>query len=306
MKFMCPLPLALAAAFAFAPVAPALAQQAYPTPDEAAQALVDVVTAEAPDEARLKALFGDQWRDFVPVGSVARRDIDAFLTRYKEKHGWENPTPDVAVLSVGNDAWTLPIPLKQGAGGWSFDIVAGAEVARVRRIGRNEMTAMLSELAYHDAQTEYATTDHDGDGVLEYAQKVLSTDGYHDGLFWSEDDSGEISPIGPLFGDAEPGNDWHGYHFRILDAQGPSAPGGAYSYKLGDNMSRGFALVGWPDKYDDSGVMSFMISHEGVIFEKDLGPDSAAAAAAMTSFDPDDSWKEITEQPVAEAAPALD
>ena len=287
-----PLSFALMSALALAPFAPAAAQQAFATPDDAAKALVEAVTPTAPDEAKLKALFGDAWRDYVPVGSVEREDVDAFLKRYAERHTFLNPTAETAVLSVGTEAWTLPIPLAKGPQGWRFDIKAGAEETRVRRIGANELATVQSALAYHDAQMEYSEVDRDGDGVLEYAQKILSTDGFHDGLFWAEDDSGMISPIGPLFGDVEPGSDWHGYYYRILDTQGPSAPGGAYSYKLGENMSRGFALIAWPAKYNDTGVMSFMISHEGVVFEKDLGADSAKAAAAITSFDPDSSWTE--------------
>jgi hypothetical protein len=296
-----PLALALVAALGLAS-ASASAQQAFATPEEAAKALVEAVTPAETDQAKLKALFGNQWRDYVPVGSVAREDVDAFLKRYNERHAFENPTPDTAILSVGTEAWTLPIPLAKGPKGWSFDIKAGAEEARVRRIGRNELATLQSALAYHDAQMEYSERDLDGDGVLEYAQHILSTDGQHDGLYWAEDDSGEISPIGPLFGDAEPGSDWHGYYYRILYAQGVSAPGGAYGYKLGDNMSRGFALIAWPAKYNDTGVMSFMISHEGVVFEKDLGPDSTKQAAAITTFDPDDSWKEVP-APTEPAAP---
>jgi hypothetical protein len=152
-------------------------------------------------------------------------------------------------------------------------------------------------LAYYDAQVDYAEVDRDGDGVLEYAQKFISSNGKYDGLYWAEEPGIEESPLGPLFGDAKPGSDWYGYQYRILDAQGPSAPGGAYSYKLGNNMSRGFALIAWPAKYGDSGVMSFMISHEGQVFEKDLGPDSAKLAKVMLRFDPDSSWSDVEEQP---------
>lgn len=300
--FMCPLQIALVSALALAPFAAASAQQAYATPDEAAKVLVEALKSPTVDEARLKALFGDNWRDFVPVGSVDREDVDAFLKRYAERHAFENPSPDRANLSVGTEAWTLPIPLKKGADGWSFDVQAGADEIRVRRIGANELATVQAALAYHDAQTEYAEIDHDKDGVLEYAQKFLSADGLHDGLFWAEDDSGVISPLGPLFGDAQPGSDWHGYHYRILDNQGPSAPGGAYSYKLGDNMSRGFAVVAWPSTYNETGVMTFMISHEGVVFEKDLGADTAKQVLTITSFDPDSSWTEV-EVPETTASP---
>lgn len=162
-----------------------------------------------------------------------------------------------------------------------------------RRIGRNELGVLQSLLAYHDAQMDYATEDHNGNGALEYAQKIFSEPGKHDGLYWDEDGDGEVSPLGPLFGQDVVGDDWYGYHFRILDAQGPSAPGGAYSYLIGNQMSRGFAMVAWPARYDDTGVMSFMISHDGQIFEKDLGPQGDRQAKAMKRFDPDDSWKVV-------------
>lgn len=297
--FMCPLHIALVSALALAPFASASAQQAYATPDEATKVLVEALSAKHADEAKLKSLFGDDWREFVPVGSVDREDVDAFLKHYKERHSFVNPSPDVATLSVGNEPWTLPIPLKKSAAGWSFDIVAGAEETRVRRIGANELATVQAVLAYHDAQSDYADIDRDKDGVLEYARKFVSTDGAHDGLYWAEDASGMVSPLGPLFGDDQPDGDWHGYHYRIIEGQGESAPGGAYGYALGDNMTRGFALIAWPAKYNDTGVMSFMISHEGVVFEKDLGADSDKQATAITLFDPDSSWTEV---PVPETA----
>ena len=209
----------------------------------------------------------------------------------------KKPATNKAVLSVGSDHWTLPIPMVKVENGWRFDIKAGNAEIRARRIGRNELAAVQSVLTYHDAQMDYASVDRDGDGALEYAQKIFSTPGKHDGLYWADDDSGQISPLGPLFGKTIAGEDWHGYHFRILEGQGPSAPGGAYSYLIGDKMSRGFALIAWPAKYDDTGVMSFMISHEGQVFEKDLGPEGEKLARSMKRFDPDDSWKAVTVDP---------
>jgi len=288
--FMCSLPLALVAALALS--FPAAAQQVFPTPDAAAEALVKALGTQRADQAALASLLGKDWRDFIPLEGVDRADVDAFLAKYRERHAIESGTGGKSMLSVGKDAWTFPIPLAKGAKGWNFDVRAGAEEIRVRRIGRNELSAAESLRAYHDAQLDYAEQDRDGDGALEYAQKFISTDGLHDGLFWAEDDSGEISPLGPLFGDATLGNDWHGYHFRILDAQGPSAPGGSYAYRIGDNLSRGFAAIAWPARYDDTGVISFMISHDGQVFEKDLGPNSEKLARAMKQFDPDTSWTE--------------
>jgi len=293
--FMCSLPLALMAALVLS--FPVAAQQVFPTPDAAAEALVKALGTEHADQTALATLLGKNWRDYIPLEGVDREDVDAFLAKYRERHSIETGADGKTMLSVGKSAWTLPIPLAKGASGWNFDAKAATDEIRIRRIGRNELAAADSLRAYDDAQMDYAEEDHDGDGVLEYAQKFISTDGLHDGLFWAPDDSGEISPLGPLFGDVAAGDDWHGYHFRILDAQGTSAPGGhAYSYKLGDNMSRGFAAIAWPAKYDDTGVMSFMISHDGQIFEKDLGPNSEKLARAMKLFDPDDSWAKTPDE----------
>ncbi|KNH29556.1 hypothetical protein ACS77_02450 [Pseudomonas syringae] len=270
------------------------AQQAFPTPEMAAQAFVEALGTEYADQARLTELLGNEWRSFIPREGVQRSDVDAFLKQYREQHSIEKNSDRKAILSVGSDHWTLPIPMVKGANGWRFDINAGSAEVRARRIGRNELAALQSVLTYHDVQMDYASVDRDGDGALAYAKKIFSTAGKHDGLYWEDDDSGQISPLGPLFGKTIAGEDWHGYQFRILDGQGPSAPGGAYSYLIGDKMIRGFALITWPAKYDDTGVMSFMISHEGQVFEKDLGPDGEKLAQSMKRFDPDDSWKVVT------------
>jgi len=282
---------------------PVHAQQAYPTPEAAAEALVAALGTGHADPARLATVLGSDWEQFIPQDSVARKDTDAFLARYREAHSFQKPDATHAVLAVGKDAWTLPVPVVKGAAGWAFDLKAGEPEVRARRIGRNELDAAQAALAYYDAQIDYASVDRDGDGILEYAQKFVSTDGKHDGLYW--DSEGDVeSPLGPLFGDDTPEGEWHGYHYRILTAQGVSAPRGAYGYKLGDNMSRGFALVAWPARYGDSGVMSFMVSHDGEVFEKDLGPEGDKIALAITAFDPDSSWQEVDDDTAtAPAAP---
>lgn len=277
------------------------AQQAYPTPAAAVDALIVALGTEKGDPVRLAALLGDDWQTYIPTDNIERKDVDAFLALYREKHAIQPAGQGRASLVVGNTPLTFPLPLVQGKDGWSFDPKAGGEEVRTRRIGRNELAAMEAVRAYHDAQMDYAEVDRDGDGVLEYAQKFMSSDGQYDGLYWPEEPGIEESPLGPLFGDELPDGVWHGYRYRILDAQGPSAPGGAYAYRLGANMSRGFALIAWPADYADSGVMSFMISHDGQVFEKDMGPDSDKLARAMTLFDPDSSWHEVAE-PVSAAA----
>jgi len=271
------------------------AQQAYPTPAAAVEALIVALGSEKGDPVRLAALLGDDWQSYIPTDNIERKDVDAFLALYREKRAIQADGEGRAQLVVGNTPLNFPLPLIKGPDGWRFDTKTGGEEIRARRIGRNELAVMQAVRAYHDAQMDYAEVDRDGDGVLEYAQKFLSSDGQYDGLYWPEEPGIEVSPLGPLFGDELPDGEWQGYHYRILEAQGPSAPGGAYGYKLGDNMSRGFALIAWPARYGDSGVMSFMISHDGLVFEKDMGPDSDQQALAMTRFDPDSSWHEAAE-----------
>ncbi|MCJ1886016.1 DUF2950 domain-containing protein [Pseudomonas sp. LA21] len=273
-----------------------LAQEAFPTPEAAADAFVAALGTEKADPERLTALLGKDWRSYIPPEGIDRKEVNAFLDYYKAKHQIEKDGPDRAHLVVGTDPWTLPLPILHGKQGWAFNAKAGGEEIRVRRIGRNEAAAVDAVQAYHDAQMDYAEVDRNGDGILEYAQKFVSSDGRHDGLYWPEEEGGEESPLGPLFGDELPDGGWHGYHYRILTAQGPSAPGGAYDYLIGGKMTRGFALVAWPVRYGDSGVMSFMISHDGEIFSKNLGPDGDKIALKMTRFDPDSSWSELKVQ----------
>jgi hypothetical protein len=267
--------------------APVFAQSAYPTAEAAADAFVAAV--EKRDQPALQKVLGAQWREYIPTEGVDQEDVDAFLAQWKQSHRILAEGP-AAKVAVGRDGWTLPIPLKQDKAGWRFDPKAGGEEMRVRRIGRNELAVLQAVQAYRDAQLDYAEMDHDGDGVLEYAQRILSSDGLHDGLYWPEDGTGDVSPLGPIFGDDQPRGDYLGYRYRILTSQGPSAPGGARDYRIGDRMTRGFALVAWPAKYADTGVMSFMIGPDGQVFEKDLGPNGEAQAKAMKAFDPDSTW----------------
>ncbi|QXH49602.1 DUF2950 domain-containing protein [Pseudomonas fakonensis] len=292
MKTLSALALLLASNMAWSN--PGFAHEAFATPDAAVEAFVAALKHEPPDEARFAQLLGEDWRTYIPRGGVQQRDVQTFLAEYHAQHSLDSTGPHSAQLVVGREHWALPIPLLEGANGWHFDLKAGSAEIRARRIGRNELAAMQSMLAYHDAQTEYASQDRNGNGALEYARRIFSSPGKHDGLYWADQRDGQVSPLGPLFGDDKAGDDWYGYHFRILEAQGPSAPGGAYDYLIGGHMTRGFALVAWPARYDDSGVMSFMVSHDGQVFEKDLGPDGARQAMAMKRFDPDSSWAAVT------------
>jgi hypothetical protein len=270
--------------------APLSAQQVYPSPEAAANAFTDAIASN--DDVALGTVLGKNWKRFIPTGEVNRDDIYAFLSAWAKSHQVVEQGPDQAVLEVG-EGWTLPIPIVKHGGGWQFDLGAGADEMRTRRIGRNELNAMQAVLAYYDAQKDYASTDRSGTGVLQYAQQFRSSAGKHDGLYWPADDNEAESPLGPSFALLKPGEGYHGYHYRILRSQGPDAPGGAYDYVIKGRMTAGFALVAWPIRYGDTGVTSFMISHDGQLYEKDLGPKSAAIAKAMKRFNPDASWQKV-------------
>jgi hypothetical protein len=267
------------------------AQEVFATPEEASVALVKAVQAN--DEPAKAKILGANWKEVIP-NDVNKEDVDAFLAQYNESHRVQTEG-NTARLAVGPNDWTLPIPIVKGATGWAFDLKAGREEIITRQVGTNEIEAVQSILAYYDAQRDYATEDHNHDGIREYAQKFLSTAGKHDGLYWPAKDGEPESPLGPAFAGDTPvaGQAYHGYRFRILTEQGPSAPGGAYKYIVGGRMRNGFAAIAWPAHYGETGIMSFMISHDGEVFEKDLGKDSTKIATAMKSFDPDDSWHEV-------------
>jgi hypothetical protein len=206
---------------------------------------------------------------------------------------------------LGRQAWPMPIPLVRSDKGWRFDTAAGIEEMIDRRIGRNELAAIDFARVYGDAQEAYAGEDHDGDEVLEYAQMLASTPGQRDGLYWPPGDDGEQSPLAAFaaraaeyLGYRQEREPYRGYQFRVLTEQGPTPPGGAYDYVINGNMIAGFALVAWPADYGNSGVMTFVVSHQGKIYQKDLGPDTASIAEAMTRYDPDGSWTEVEEEPL--------
>lgn len=285
-----------AAAFvlAFLPWAAACAQQAYPTPEAAGQAFFQAIADS--DQAALRKVLGENWHSFVPTVDVDREDIYAFLAAYAKQHRMLPDGPDRMLLSAGDSGWTLPVPIVRGAGGWHFDLRQGADQMRTRRIGRNELDAMRAVLAYFDAQQEYARMGRDGSGVLDYARKFASTPGRHDGLYWPTAAGEAESPLGPIYASGRPGEGYHGYRFKILEGQGPHAPGGAYDYVIGQRMRGGFALIAWPLVYGETGVMSFMVSHDGVLYQKNLGPGTDAAARAMTRFDPGQGWTKVEAQ----------
>jgi hypothetical protein len=270
--------------------APVLAQQAFPTPEAAADALIDGIARHDPDA--VNTVLGADYKRYIPMDDTSAEDRTNFLAAWARNHKVVT-AGDKAMVEVGTHGWTMPIPLVKTGAGWSFDTRAASEEMRIRRIGRNELAAMQVMLAYVDAQREYAARDWDGDGVKSYAMKGLSSRGRRDGLYWASLPGEPESPLGPAFADARPGQPYHGYAFRILTAQGPNASGGAKSFVRNGRMTEGFALIAWPAKYDYTGVMTFIVNQDGVVYEKDLGPNTAAVAAAIKTFNPDSTWQKV-------------
>lgn len=279
-------PLALAAAVA---VADPSTGPTFPTPEAATDALAGSLARR--DVEALRALLGPDHDRLVPLDDVSEPDREEFLAEWSRGHRVERDGA-TARLVLG-DGWTLPVPLVRRGEGWAFDTLAGVEEVRVRRIGRNELAAIQALFAILDAQVEYAGEDRDGDGALEYACRFASGPGVRDGLYWPAAEGEPESPAGPLLDTGEGGDGYYGYRFRILEAQGPAARGGARGYRSGDDLVRGFAVVAWPARYGETGVKSFLVSHEGEAFERDLGSDSAAVAIAMERFDPVPTWTRL-------------
>lgn len=278
-------------ALALGLAAPASAQQNYPSAEAASQAFFEAIVNN--DEAALRTVLGADWKRFVPTSEIDKEDIYAFLEDWSKGHTIVADGSDRAFLGAGKDGWTLPIPIVKGPGGWHFDPRAGQDLMETRRIGRNELAAMRAVMAYYDAQREYASVDRDNNGVLEYADKFGSSPGKHDGLYWPTKPGEPESPLGPIYASGRPGEGYHGYHYKILKAQGPNAKGGAYNYVIGKRMRAGFALIAWPLQYGETGIMSFMVSHDGQLYERNLGPRTEAIAREMTRFDPGEGWKKI-------------
>jgi hypothetical protein len=248
------------------------------------------------DEAALKAMLGEQFRQLIPpIGAEGR---ERFLHAWSELHVVKNIDDKLARIEVGTDGWSLPIPLVKSDAGWRFDTQAGVEEIRVRRIGRNELAVIQTLLAVYDAQRDYASEDRDGDGLRKYAMKLKSSPGKHDGLYWPTRADERPSPIGPALaaasGRGTSPEGYHGYHYKLLTQQGVNAAGGPYSYLVRGKLLGGFAVVAWPVRYGDTGVMSFMVNHDGQVYERDLGRDSAKKAAATKSFDPGPGWRRVS------------
>ncbi|MCP1834065.1 hypothetical protein J2R76_002402 [Bradyrhizobium sp. USDA 4532] len=291
--------IGMAAATALALLlSPARAQQGFPNPEDAASALATAVKAGT-SRAMLKVLGRDA-ADIIESGDdVADANArESFLSAYDAKHSIKADGNKKATLILGRDDFPFPIPLVNNNDGWSFDAAAGRREILYRRIGRNELAAIQTSLAYVDAQNEYAEKDR-GEGVGAYAQRIVSRPGKTDGLFWRDDK--DPSPLGELAAQAaaegykvgEQSMPYHGYYYRILKAQGSDAPGGALNYVVKGKMIGGFALVAYPAEYGNSGVMTFLVNHAGTVYQKDLGSRTDFLAKRMIVFDPDQTWKKV-------------
>lgn len=264
------------------------AQAAFAKPELATDALIDALASN--DEAGLARVLGKGWRQLLSLQEADIDDRYAFLAKSSQARK-VTVKDGRAFLVVGTDPWTLPVPVLQGKDGqWRFDPVGARDEMATLRLGANERAAMQVMLAYVDAQREYALVDRNGDGVPEYAQKLLSSPGKRDGLIWSPK-LGDESPLGEDFVPAKPDQGYHGYRFRILKGQGSAAPGGARSYLIGPRMVAGYALVAWPVRYGTTGVTSFIVNQSGLVYERDLGSGTAQAVAAIQAFNPDAGWK---------------
>jgi len=267
----------------------ALAQKAYPTPDAAADAFVDSIARH--DTDALKVVVGPDYKKYVP--HVNAEDVTRFLEAWAKAHKIVPAGDAKAYLGVGTNGWTMPIPLVKTSAGWEFDTKGTPEELRIRRIGKNELDAIQVALALTDAQEDFYKFDRDRNGRKDYAQKILSTPGKHDGLYWPMKAGDPESPIGSLVAAATPKDGYHGYRFRSLTAQGKDAPGGAKSYVANGEMTGGYAFVAWPARWGDTGVMTFIVDRDQIVWEKDLGQDTDKLARAMTSYNPDSTWKKV-------------
>lgn len=294
--------LFLAIATAFGAHQPLADEAVFATPEKAVEAFAAAV--KSPNGRGLLDLFGAEHEADLLGGdpAAARQGVQQLRAAVDEAVTLSDDGADRKTLVLGRRAWPMPIPLVETADGWAFDVDAGIDEINDRRIGRNELSAIDFCRSYLAAQVEYASADRDGDQVLEYAQKLESTPSQRDGLYWRATSPDDVSPLGPFAAEAEQylemrrsGEPYRGYHFRVLKAQGTNVPGGAYDYVINENMIAGYALIGWPADYGRSGIMTFLCSHHGTIYETDLGPETEGETATTIAFDPDGTWSEVTE-----------
>ena len=284
---------------------PAAADQPYfATPEAALDALKAALVAK--DGDAVIAILGPENKEDLIGGdpALARQALDELGDAATRAMSLRANDDGSRTILMGRSDWEMPVPLVQEVQGWSYDTAAGIEEIDDRRVGSNELTAIDLLRSYVEAQLEYAQADRDGDQVLEYAQKIVSTPEQQDGLYWASAGDAELSPLGPLVAEADAytkdyyqlGEPYHGYYFKILTRQGAQPPGGAYDYVINGNMIAGFAMVAWPADYGQSGVMTFAVSHQGTVWEKDLGPDTARLAPEIAAYDPGEGWDEVEDE----------
>ena len=284
---------------AAASLLPAVAQERFDSAEAAAQAVIGA--AEQHDTARLSAIFGPEASGILTSGRAAqdRNEQSEFAHLARAKHRIEiSPMhPNRAILAIGDEDWPFPVPIRRVNGQWSFDASETPAEMRARRIGADELDAIEVCRGYVEAQMKYASEDRDRDGMLEYASRLMSRPGRNDGLYW--EGSGEpLIPEGlaraawngTVKGTAKP---YHGYYFHVLAGQGPDAPGGAHNYRIKDKLIGGFGLVAWPAEYGVTGIRTFIVNQDGLVFEKDIAPVAGKPAVPITRFDPDPSWEAV-------------
>ena len=289
----------VALAFLLGLAAGALAQtpaklQSFPSAEAAADALTDAVRKN--DDKAISAILGSNWHDFVPRSPEDEDRARAkFLAAWDESHRLVPADNDKMLVEVGKTGWVAPIPIVKDGAEWHYDIDAGRKEIQAREIGHNELAVMQTLLAIVDAERDYAALDPMKTGVVQYARRLASSPGKKDGLYWEVKPGEPESPLGPSLAKAQLGEvaqqGYYGYHFRLLYSQGAAAPGGAYDYLVNGRMIGGFAVIAWPVRYGETGVSTFIVSHSGDVYERDLGPQTTQAAAAITVFNPDKDWQ---------------
>ena len=287
--------------FAGMPADAADKQKGFPSAEEAVKAFIAALRVN--DDKELLAIFGPAAKELIFSGDPVqdKQGDERFVSRFDQKNSLVNEGEKM-VLIMGDDDWPFSIPLAKKGGQWFFDTKAGKEEMLNRRIGDNELSTIQTMLAIVDAQREYAMNDRNGNGILEYAEQFSSDPGKKNGLYWETKEGEEASPLGELVAQAwaegytKAGSKsnrlpFHGYYFRMLKKQGKHAPGGAFDYVAKGKQIGGFAVVAYPATYGNSGVMTFLVNHDGVVYQKDLGRNTATTAKAMTTYDPDKTWK---------------
>ncbi len=277
-------------------------QKSFSSPEEAVKSLVAAIRAH--DTNEIMAILGPGSKELIFSGDDMADKVgrEKFIRAYDRQHTLQEQSAGKVTLCTGEDNWPLPIPIVRKDSQWVFDIGEGKQQILDRRVGRNELFIMDVLHAYVDAQHEYASKNCSGTGAVEFAQRIVSTKGNHDGLYWDTKEGEEQSPLGPLVaqasreGYANPDlSPFHGYYFKILKGQGKNAEGGTYQYVVMGKMILGFALLAFPADYGNSGIMTFMVNQEGDIYQRDLGKDTRKKAEAITLFDPDTSWTKVKE-----------